>query len=631
MPNPAPKKVALLIGVSEYKAGLPPLPAAPNDVEAMQRVLQDPNLGGFDVVEPLLNPDPFAMQDAIEKLFAECQKDDLALLFFSGHGITDDNGRLFLTTRLTNEKRFRATSVPASFVHEVMNESGCQRQVVILDCCYSGAFKEGWQSRSAGTIDIKQQLALGSKGRAVLTSSNAVQKSFEHEGSGIYTRYLVEGIETGVADSNGNGIISIQELHEYAKEKVQEAKPAMTPEIHTHKEGFNILLAQARRKPEADYRKLVERYASHGEISFVAREILQQKQKEIGITDGLAAEIESQVLEPYRKRLKNLEVYREAFKKAVEYRYPLAQKTRDELKDLQDVFGLRDEDVAPIQEQITADKEAEYQQQQEAQRRQQEQAKAEYENKLQRYNQEFLKAIQNEYPLSESVRDGLKRFQESLGLTDEDAEWLNKQFSLRTEAEYYQYYQQQQQSTPTTPSKPQTETDDLSSERGVDYTKLRDLLASGQWREADEETLAVMLKAANREKEGYLYIDSIEKFPCTDLRTIDQLWVKYSNGRFGFSVQKRIWESVGGKLGIDNYELYKKFGDRVGWRKEKNKWLGLKKEEEWLSYSEITFDLNAPQGHLPGKITWGGLWRGIFLGWGCWGKGMCTLLSRREL
>jgi uncharacterized caspase-like protein len=538
MPKPAPKKVALLIGVSEYKAGLPPLPAAPNDVEAMQRVLQDPNMGGFDVVEPLLNPDPFAMQDAIERLFAECQKDDLALLFFSGHGITDDNGRLFLTTHLTNEKRFKATSVPASFVHDVMNESPCQRQVVILDCCYSGAFKEGWQSRSAGTIDIKQQLALGSKGRAVLTSSNAVQKSFEHDGSGIYTRYLVEGIETGVADCNGNGTISIQELHEYAKEKVQEAKPAMTPEIHTHKEGFNILLAQARRKPEADYRKLVERYASHGEISFVAREILQQKQKEIGITDGLAAEIENQVIEPYRKRFKNLERYREALKNAVEYRYPLAQKTRDELKDLQDVFGLRDKDVEPIQEQITAGKEAKY-----------------------------------------------------------------------------------QQPTPTTPSKPQTEADDLSSERGVDYTKLRNLLASRQWREADQETLAVMLKAANREQEGYLDNKSIEEFPCTDLRTIDQLWVKSSNGRFGLSVQKRIWESVGGKPGDEfDYEKMKKLGDRVGWLVWKNvKWLGLKKEELWLSYDEITFHLNAPQGHLPSAISgfWGGVsvsWRGQIVG-----------------
>ena len=75
-----------------------------------------------------------------------------------------------------------------------------------------------------------------------------------------------------------------------------------------------------------------------------------------------------------------------------------------------------------------------------------------------------------------------------------------------------------------------------------------------------------MLKAANREKEGFLDSVSIEKFTCTDLRTIDQLWIKYSNGRFGFSVQKRIWESVGGKPGDIDYRLLKtKFGDRVGW------------------------------------------------------------------
>ena len=99
-------------------------------------------------------------------------------------------------------------------------------------------------------------------------------------------------------------------------------------------------------------------------------------------------------------------------------------------------------------------------------------------------------------------------------------------------------------STPTIPKPPIPE-DQLSSEKGVDYTRLRDLLKTGKWKEADKETMTVMLKAAGREEEGWLNRDSIEKFPCTDLRTIDQLWVKYSNGRFGFSVQKRIWESVG--------------------------------------------------------------------------------------
>jgi hypothetical protein len=98
-----------------------------------------------------------------------------------------------------------------------------------------------------------------------------------------------------------------------------------------------------------------------------------------------------------------------------------------------------------------------------------------------------------------------------------------------------------------------------------------------------------MLKATGREQEGSLDTESIETFPCADLRTIDCLWVKYSDGRFGFSVQKRIWESVGGKPGEYDYEIYCEFGDRVGWRVK----------GEWFVYSNIFFSLNAPQGHLP--------------------------------
>ncbi|MEH2419596.1 MAG: GUN4 domain-containing protein [Nostoc sp.] len=130
---------------------------------------------------------------------------------------------------------------------------------------------------------------------------------------------------------------------------------------------------------------------------------------------------------------------------------------------------------------------------------------------------------------------------------------------------------------------------DLLSEKGVDYRRLRDLLKAGNWKEADQETLAVMLKASDREQKGWLDLESINNFPCTDLRTIDQLWVKYSDGHFGFSVQKRIWKSVG--------KDYEKFGDRVGWRK------GIFFNKEWLSYSDLTFTKNSPQGHLPA------LWR----------------------
>jgi len=131
----------------------------------------------------------------------------------------------------------------------------------------------------------------------------------------------------------------------------------------------------------------------------------------------------------------------------------------------------------------------------------------------------------------------------------------------------------------------------LNSARGVDYTRLRDLLAAGKWKEADKETLKVMLKATRREKEYYFTRESIDNFPCDDLRTIDQLWVEYSQGHFGFSVQKKIWLEVGGK---DDKTIWK-LGNYVGWRDER--W------HIWLRYEDLTFNMQAPSGHLPGYLA----------------------------
>ncbi|TVP56128.1 MAG: serine/threonine protein kinase [Nodularia sp. (in: Bacteria)] len=128
----------------------------------------------------------------------------------------------------------------------------------------------------------------------------------------------------------------------------------------------------------------------------------------------------------------------------------------------------------------------------------------------------------------------------------------------------------------------------LKSAVGMDYKKLRDLLAAGKWKEADAETARVMLAVAKREKEGWLDTNSIDNFPCEDLRTIDQLWVKYSNERFGFSVQKRIYESLGGTRQYDE-KIWEAFGDKVGWRIG-----GMGTTDR-----DITFDIKAPEAHLP--------------------------------
>jgi uncharacterized caspase-like protein len=135
----------------------------------------------------------------------------------------------------------------------------------------------------------------------------------------------------------------------------------------------------------------------------------------------------------------------------------------------------------------------------------------------------------------------------------------------------------------------------LKSERGVDYTKLRDLLANGKWKEADEETRNKMMEAAGRTEHGWLRTQDIYRFPCEDLRTIDQLWVKYSNGRFGFSVQKRIYESLGGIIGYYDQKIWEAFGDRVGWRVNNT----------WLYYQHLEFPTLAPEGYLPGVLGFG--------------------------
>ncbi|MGK7946674.1 MAG: GUN4 domain-containing protein, partial [Microcystaceae cyanobacterium] len=121
----------------------------------------------------------------------------------------------------------------------------------------------------------------------------------------------------------------------------------------------------------------------------------------------------------------------------------------------------------------------------------------------------------------------------------------------------------------------------LKSDRGIDYTQLRDFLAQGQWQDADRETAKVMLEVANRGQHGYLKIKDIENFPCEDFNTIDQLWLHYSNGKFGFSVQAELYRSLGGTKNNCYGEVMERFGDIVGWRKGGT----------WLNYSDLTFEV----------------------------------------
>jgi len=134
-------------------------------------------------------------------------------------------------------------------------------------------------------------------------------------------------------------------------------------------------------------------------------------------------------------------------------------------------------------------------------------------------------------------------------------------------------------------SPPKNLDDDLRSESNVNYTKLRDFLKAQQWQEANQETKRVMLQVAGCEKEGWLDSSAIDCFPVTDLRTIDQLWVKYSNARFGFSVQKKNFRQI--------KQQEQEFMQKVNWSQASLKG-GIFSEE-----NPLNFTLQAPEGHLP--------------------------------
>jgi WD40 repeat protein/uncharacterized caspase-like protein len=243
-------RVALLIGVSDYGPGFNWLPGVGKDLIAMQRVLEHPDMGGFTQVEILKNPDPLAMQVAIATLFhaQKRQPDDLVLLYFSGHYVSDRCNTFYFPTRLTckNPKGelVAPTAVPAHLVKNIMNDSPAKQQVVILDCCTDNYIPLDGLTRNPLAGDVEQQL--GGRGRVILTAGTTATES-SHKGFELstYTHYLVEGIETGAADLDRDRVISVEEIHQYICGRLGETTTNLEPTRHTFDNPQQIYLAKA--------------------------------------------------------------------------------------------------------------------------------------------------------------------------------------------------------------------------------------------------------------------------------------------------------------------------------------------------------------------------------------------------
>ena len=243
------KRLALIVASYEFQDDtLQQLVAPAQDAEALARVLGDGAIGGFEQVKVLTNRPSHEVRFEIASFFADRGRNDLLLLYFSGHGVKDDDGRLYLATTDTRRKLLRATAVPATFVNETMTAGRSRRQVLILDCCHSGAFARGMVAKGGESVNVHDRFE--GRGRVVLTASNSTQYAFQGdeiigEGSrSVFTHYLVQGLETGQADLDDDGWVSLDELYDYVYGRVMDEMHQQTPGKWTFDLQGDILIAR---------------------------------------------------------------------------------------------------------------------------------------------------------------------------------------------------------------------------------------------------------------------------------------------------------------------------------------------------------------------------------------------------
>lgn len=242
-------KYALIIANTEYSdPNLAQLSAPSKDAEDFARVLRDKEIAGFDDVKVILNHPESYVRERIDEFFDSKKTDDLLLLYFSGHGVRDEMGSLYLALRNTSRARLRATALRSDFIREAMDQSRSKRIVLILDCCNSGAFAHGTKAVTGGSVGTASAFEGTGYGRIVLTASDSTQFAWEGDKviggdtqNSLFTHFLIKGLE-GEADRDSDGRITVDELYDFAYEQIVTQSVKQTPGKWSYQQKGEIVL-----------------------------------------------------------------------------------------------------------------------------------------------------------------------------------------------------------------------------------------------------------------------------------------------------------------------------------------------------------------------------------------------------
>ena len=245
-----PRYRALLLGNGKFDkdSGLTCLNGPPTDVKELKKALTDPHTGLFgpNDVTPLHDLGPEDMRKHIADFFGTGRPDDQLLFYYSGHGLHSPKADLYLCTRKTHDNHLMtATSIAARDIHDWMARSRARAKVLVLDCCYAGAFKSSdeipWRLQGEGIFGL---FSCGPNTR----SKDAVEPGRPSP----FTARLAEALRLGTLDSDGDGFVSIEDVYFYlddhswvqANEYVRPFRKLLSPTVGT------VALARASRRAD---------------------------------------------------------------------------------------------------------------------------------------------------------------------------------------------------------------------------------------------------------------------------------------------------------------------------------------------------------------------------------------------
>jgi len=251
------RRLAILVGSGKYpdEEKLQDLRCPARDVDGLAEVLQSPKHGAFSETVVVKDRPHHEVLLKINRLLKSADKNDFVVIYYSGHGKLDAANRLHLCTTNTVIDALEATSVPVQSIKNYIDIAPPRQVSLVLDCCFSGAVGDVF-ARS-GVDDQLQQMS-GGRGTYIMSASTAVQVAIEKEEDehSIFTKRLIEGISTGKADVDSDGLITMDELYKYVHDNVLDDGFQEPMKWSINVRG-DLIIARTAKPPRGERRKKV--------------------------------------------------------------------------------------------------------------------------------------------------------------------------------------------------------------------------------------------------------------------------------------------------------------------------------------------------------------------------------------